>query len=306
VVCSWPPARAAPATPVPAAMRLLVPCAVSCLATVLAAAGAAGAQEAGPGAAAGRRCAPGALALKDTLRATMHATVVTADGDATTVRLLRQTMLQEVASRFAVPPAVHLPQFTQAAVFVRPDGTLSTAPDLAGELAFTLHRDGTVTDVSVRDPSDAAEVDGGLRDAVASAAAAGAFGPLPAELGRDTLQLRIRVAPDVAADQPSFPLVALAVPYAAAEFPALPRRNRAPKFPPAAAQAGVGDLVRVTFIVDEQGKPMMPTVRVVQARYREFIDEVLAVLPGYRYHPARIGGCPVKQFVEQPFQFSRR
>jgi len=65
----------------------------------------------------------------------------------------------------------------------------------------------------------------------------------------------------------------------------------------------VEDGVLVSFVVDEDGKALIKTARVLKDHYREFQLAVLEALPQMGFEPARVAGCPVAQLVQMPFSF---
>lgn len=78
---------------------------------------------------------------------------------------------------------------------------------------------------------------------------------------------------------------------------------------------GVYGTVTVQFVVDTSGHPDMTTFREIwnsprprprgwlRNAYDTFVAAARGALPTAVYEPARIGGCPVRQLVEQPFTF---
>lgn len=88
---------------------------------------------------------------------------------------------------------------------------------------------------------------------------------------------------------------------------------------PSYSEAGhATGLVLMQFVVDTSGRADMSTVhdlwpkdkpRLVDERseyYREFRRAAEEAIARARYVPAKIGGCPVRQMVEQPFSFELR
>lgn len=84
---------------------------------------------------------------------------------------------------------------------------------------------------------------------------------------------------------------------------ARPISQTAPKKPKKAESAGVGGLVRCMLTVGEDG-------RVVDIQFLEvpgggygFEEAVKEAVSTWRYQPAKVGGIPVRQRIEQPFKF---
>ena len=53
----------------------------------------------------------------------------------------------------------------------------------------------------------------------------------------------------------------------------------------------------VEFVVDTAGLPEIATARVARATDPQFGEAVLAVVPRWKYEPARVQGRPVRQLV---------
>jgi len=83
---------------------------------------------------------------------------------------------------------------------------------------------------------------------------------------------------------------------------AVPLRQVAPRYPEEARKAGVSGLVRVLITIQEDGS-------VGEVRFLEtpgdygFETVVREALAQWRFQPAQVGGVPVRQKMEQPFQF---
>src|SRR5262249_9669665 len=89
------------------------------------------------------------------------------------------------------------------------------------------------------------------------------------------------------------------------ERPALPLpSNRSPRYPSELREANVQGEVMAQFIVNENGSVDSATFTVVRAEHPEFVEAVRAALPSFRFSPALVGGHPVKQLVQMPFQFN--
>jgi len=57
------------------------------------------------------------------------------------------------------------------------------------------------------------------------------------------------------------------------------------------------------FVVDEKGRVNRKTFRVISSTHQLFSDAVSRALPQMRFKPAKIGGKPVSQLVQQLFVF---
>ena len=74
-------------------------------------------------------------------------------------------------------------------------------------------------------------------------------------------------------------------------------------YPPQAVAVGVGDSILMQFVVREDGRADLATLRLLRGRYREFAEAAREALPSLRFEPARSNGCPVAQLVQLPFDF---
>ncbi len=86
------------------------------------------------------------------------------------------------------------------------------------------------------------------------------------------------------------------------EIPAAPLSTSGPEYPERAITMGLSGMVRARFIVDPRGRVENDVVILESTSY-EFTSAVRSYLRRARYRPARIGGRPVRQLVEQRFVF---
>jgi len=80
--------------------------------------------------------------------------------------------------------------------------------------------------------------------------------------------------------------------------------NPAPKYPTELREAKIEGTVLAQFIVDTAGVPDPASFKVLKSTHNLFTNAVVSALPGMRFHPALVGGRPVKQLVQMPFDFS--
>ena len=79
--------------------------------------------------------------------------------------------------------------------------------------------------------------------------------------------------------------------------------NLAPRYPELLRQAGIGGLVRVTFVVDTGGRPERATIAIVQSAHVGFDFPVKNVVASWRYAPARACGRTVRVRLVHEFAF---
>ncbi len=77
-------------------------------------------------------------------------------------------------------------------------------------------------------------------------------------------------------------------------------------FPYAARVARKTDTIKVAFVIGTDGYPIEATLDPLKGTYRDFADEVLRKLPKMKYVPLQIGGCSVKMYTQQEFNFKFR
>lgn len=80
-------------------------------------------------------------------------------------------------------------------------------------------------------------------------------------------------------------------------------RGPTPVYPEQLRSAGVEGQVVVEFVVNENGRVDMGSVKVIQSADAQFTASVRTALAGMRFSPARVGGRNVRQYVRQPFTF---
>lgn len=216
--------------------------------------------------------------------------------------------MQEIAHGFTRPASLTIaPRLLH--LYVSPqDAGPPPCPWLDAQLEVVVARGGRARGVRLASRSDALELNPALLDAVSRADSAGALGPLPDYVGRDSLVMRIRLGQRPLRGATALPLVAMAVPYVRLDRPAsqIPRAGRPPQYPEIAGAHGVEEKLLVQFIVTEEGRADMSSVRFLRVTYRDFAEAVLRALPTFRFEPAEVGGCPAPQVVQMPFEFSLR
>ena len=87
------------------------------------------------------------------------------------------------------------------------------------------------------------------------------------------------------------------------ETPAAALGGARPEYPSTLRETNVEGRVILEFVVNEQGRVDMGSVKVIESSNALFTASVRAALPGMRFRAARIGSRAVKQYVRQPFSF---
>ena len=78
----------------------------------------------------------------------------------------------------------------------------------------------------------------------------------------------------------------------------------APKYPAELRAANIEGEVLAQFTVDTAGAAVMETFKVLKSTHDLFTQAVKSALPAMRFNPALVGGRPVRQLVQMPFQFN--
>jgi TonB family protein len=80
--------------------------------------------------------------------------------------------------------------------------------------------------------------------------------------------------------------------------------NHAPRYPDMLRTANVEGEVLAQFVVDTLGRPDTATFKVLKSTHDLFTAAVKSNLADMKFNPAQVGGRPVKQLVQMPFQFN--
>jgi hypothetical protein len=166
---------------------------------------------------------------------------------------------------------------------------------------FTLARTGPPRDIIVAHYAMSPPLEASVLDAI-RALTPDDYGILPR--GTDEVRVHLWMYPALSVDpmqqQPFFTTWLRVYPR---PLRAGTRRVVRPRFPPDALRAGVADTIGAMFVVDEKGRVPFETIKIVHARYREFMQEVADAIRESEYYPATVDGCAVKSFTAQEFFF---
>ena len=175
--------------------------------------------------------------------------------------------------------------------------------DLAAVAFATAHYDGTLTGIEVVD----ATLTPMLAESVRATLTAMSREELALTEEEDSIPLVVRMETEENPDtvpglrqvfRAKVPRYALPFRYAT-----MPAAGVDPRYPFTARLAGVGDSVAVAFTVDAEGWIATESLELLRASYRDFVASVLTTLQQTRYHPARLGDCPVSTRMSQRFLF---
>jgi hypothetical protein len=227
-----------------------------------------------------------------------------------------ERVLSAFRQAFVLPSHVALPAFGYAypaltAGSLKPRG-MAVAPTLSSVVVFTLDPTGVLLNSRVGASSLAGEVDTSVLAAVQAAASTHAFPAMPATPGLPksarfdvtvTTTTPAAEAHAAVVDQIDVPEWLLTRPVALepASYAALMATVSTPGTPAGSAT--------FELVVDENGQAVMSTVRAISQTPggaadptdRGFVARIAHLLPSFRFDPAMIGPCPVRQIILQPF-----
>ncbi len=88
------------------------------------------------------------------------------------------------------------------------------------------------------------------------------------------------------------------------ETPAAPLPGASvPVYPPGMRAAGIEGRVVAQFVVDQRGRAARESIRILSSSNDLFSESVRRAIEQARFTPARVGGKPVSQIVQQLFVF---
>jgi protein TonB len=101
------------------------------------------------------------------------------------------------------------------------------------------------------------------------------------------------------------PLVRLRVPLLRVDHQVAPvAGNPPPRYPYSMRTRGIEGEVQLEFLVRSDSAVDPESILAWKATSIDFLESVLAVLPGMRFYPMQIVGCNVASLVRMPFVFS--
>ena len=204
-------------------------------------------------------------------------------------------------------PAMYLATVLQEALlaFMAPD-TMPKVSD--GVIALWLHADGRLANPHAVDTLLPVPLARALGAALDSVSRRGGIGPVFPELRTDSVELRLIVHYADQRTPLSLPFLRVAAPTVYFEFqvekPAMARPgNPSPGYPTHLREGGISGDVLAQFVVDENGRAEVRTLKFLRVSHNDFAKAVRDVLPRMSFFPAEIGGCKVRQVVQLPFGF---
>jgi hypothetical protein len=177
-------------------------------------------------------------------------------------------------------------------------------PTVSGELEFSVAANGGVANEVLTVSSLSPTLD---RSLLAMPRRADSLGELPRDPMHQMTATRFYAAltltrPDSGLWTPLFPV---RLPqWRDAEF-ARPRAGSAPTETVHASEElrHREESAVMEYVVDERGRPVPSTLRLVEAHYREFARAAIAKVGEASFRPAAIGGCAVKELRRDRYTF---
>lgn len=213
-------------------------------------------------------------------------------------------LLEGVAEEFHAPSVTQVPVFNHWQRSMGGVALSEAGPEVEGEVAFDLDAKGQITHVSLTASTLEPALDDSLTQAVSRLAASGMVPPPPAvpRAGKAFVLVGIRSVRGYSAlarplyreNVQIFPL--------AQDVSELPN-NPPITYPILPAEARVGDSVAVDFVVDETGRVMPGTTRILRGHYLNFMQALARGVSKFRFQPAMIGTCPIKMRWQYTYVF---
>jgi hypothetical protein len=211
---------------------------------------------------------------------------------------------QAIARRFQRPAALHLTVDERTVLIPGPNGAV---PEIAGSIAFVLHRDGRISRLRIHRASGAADIDTLLLAAVITAADSGDFSGLLMETRADALPLWVGVTPSATSERVArLQLLRLRLPRYELEPVGLLKGQGAVRFPDAGRIPDMKDEILLSFVVGPDGRVLKDRTDVVSGKYREFMKAAYDGLARSKFTPAKYHGCPRSARVQRPYSFEVR
>jgi protein TonB len=88
------------------------------------------------------------------------------------------------------------------------------------------------------------------------------------------------------------------------EQPVTAAGSAQPRYPDVLRLGGVEGEVLVQFVVGADGRADIGSLKILKQSHEPFTQSVRNALPMMRFIPAKVGGKPVRQLVQQPFTFT--
>jgi hypothetical protein len=213
-------------------------------------------------------------------------------------------LLEGVAEEFHAPAVTQVPVFNHWQRSMGGVALSEAGSEVEGEVAFDVDAKGQITHVTLTASTLEPALDDSLTQAVSRLAASGMVPPPPAVPGTGKAFVLVGIRSVRGYSPLARPLYRESVqifPLAhdVAELP----NNPPITYPILPAEARVGDSVEVDFVVDEAGRVLPGTTRILRGHYLNFMQALARGVSKFRFQPAMIGSCPIKMRWQYTYVF---
>lgn len=215
--------------------------------------------------------------------------------DSTLTKDYETLLLEGVAEEFHAPSVTQVPVFNHWQRSMGGVALSEAGSEVEGEVAFDVDAKGQITHVTRTASTLEPALDDSLTQAVSRLAASGMVPPPPAVPGTGKAFVLVGIRsvrgysplarPLYRENVQIFPLA-----HDVAELP----NNPPITYPILPAEARVGDSVEADFVVDETGRVLPGTTRILRGHYLNFMQALARGVSKFRFQPAMIGSCPIK------------
>lgn len=217
-------------------------------------------------------------------------------------------VLREAEGQLAVPRAYRAAVVTRIADEFRASGAVESRA--FPSVDFWVARSGAITDIELSVPDTAAQRLGmALAETVQRIAAKGGVDPLPSEVRSDTVRMSLGLAfftDSAGVAAPVFRYGGALLQDQVDRPPELLSAKPYPEYPEHLRESKVDGEVLAAFEVDTTGRPDITTFHALMSTHPDFSQAVRRVLSRHRYSPGVQGGCKVRVYIMQPFNFRLR
>lgn len=215
--------------------------------------------------------------------------------DSTLTRDYESLLLEGVAEEFHAPGSTRVPVFNRWQRSMGSVALSEAGSEVEGEVGFDVDAKGRIRHVTVTATTLEPALDDSLTQAVSRLASSGTVPPPPAVPGTGKAFVLVGVRSVRGYSPLARPLYRESVQIfpLAHEVAALPN-NPPITYPILPAESRVGDSVEVDFVVDETGRVLPGTTRILRGHYLDFMQALARGVSRFRFQPAMIGSCPVK------------
>lgn len=220
-------------------------------------------------------------------------------------RLFASLVVEAIAAHLVLPKPLEFPVYNSTDItmaLTAPSAGNKVYPSFTSEFLLTLRKDGSAKKVEMTQTSLMPQLDDAIASAIHAADSAHDFPPLDGVTTASSMPFFVDFDMGSGVFTTGFPVFRASVPLFRATS-VQPDVLVSPKYPEELRTRGKQGEARVRFVVDETGRVAKGSHRFLKLSEVPFGQSVIDAFPRMRFKPARIGNCPIKQIVEQTFQF---